>query len=150
VHEDEVDEEGSRRSRNRRRDPDEEDYDDEERPRRSRNRSRDPDEEDYDDEEDDRPRRRRRRSSDPMDDPAMALVLPVNTSLLAIAAGYIGLISVLCFPAPLAFLLGVLALVQLRKKPKLHGRYRAIFAVVMGVIFSIPLPFLVYAIIAKQ
>jgi hypothetical protein len=80
----------------------------------------------------------------------MALVLPVNTSLLAIAAGYIGLISVLCFPAPLALLLGVLALVQLNKKPKLHGRYRAIFAVVMGVIFSIPLPFIVYAIITKH
>jgi hypothetical protein len=126
-----------------------EDEDEEDRPRRSRDRRRDHDEEDYDDEEDDRPRRRRR-SSDPMDDPAMALVLPVNTSLIAIAAGYVGLISVLCFPAPLAFLLGVLALVQLRKKPKLHGRYRAIFAVVMGVIFSIPLPFLVYAFITKQ
>jgi hypothetical protein len=131
-----------------------EDEDEEDRPRRSRNRRRDPDEEreeDEEDEEDDRPRRRRRRPPpNPMDDPAMALVLPVNTSGLAIAAGYIGLISVLCFPAPFALLLGILALVQLKKKPKLHGRYRAIFAIVMGAIGSIPLPFIAYALITNK
>jgi sugar phosphate permease len=58
----------------------------------------------------------------------MRFVLPVNTSGLSIIAGYLGLISVLVFPAPFALLLGIIALVQLKKKPKLHGHGRAISA----------------------
>ena len=68
----------------------------------------------------------------------------------AIAAGYVGLISVLCFPAPFALLLGILALRQLKKKPKLHGKGRAIFAIVMGVLFSIPIPFIVIALLSAK
>jgi len=67
----------------------------------------------------------------------MGLLLPVNTSGLAIAAGYLGLISVLCVPAPFALLLGIIALVQVNKNPKLWGKGRAIFAIVMGGIFSL-------------
>jgi hypothetical protein len=151
VNDDEEDRDHPREPRNRRRDRKEDD-EDRDRPWEPRNRRRDreEDEDDYDD-EDDRPRRRRRPSpKDPMDEPGMALILPVNTSVLAIAAGYIGLISVLCIPAPFAFLLGILALIQLKKNPKLHGRYRAIFAIVMGFLFSLPLPFLVYAIIMHK
>lgn len=103
-------------------DPDD-DYDD--RPRRPRR--------DYD-EDDDRPRRRRR---PPAGDDGLQYVVPVNTNLLAILAGYAGLVSVLCFPAPVALVLGVLALRDLKQKPEQHGKGRAIFGIVMGVIFTV-------------
>lgn len=126
--------------------PDRDDEDDDDRPRRPRRRR---DDYDDDDDDDDRPRRRRRARGDTGDD-GLQYVIPINTSGLAIAAGYIGLISVLCFPAPVALILGILALRQLNKNPKLHGRGRAIFAIVMGVIFTLlPLAFVVYAAVAK-
>jgi hypothetical protein len=80
----------------------------------------------------------------------MELLVPQNTSALSIVAGYVGLISVLCIPAPLAIILGILALRQFNKNPELHGRYRAIFALVMGVICSLPLPFALYALIQNK
>ena len=97
---------------------------------RARRRDRDEDEDD-----DDRPRRRRRHRDDDAGDEGLQYVIPINTSGLAIAAGYVGLISVLCLPAPLALLLGILALRHLKKNPKLHGKGRAIFAIVMGSLF---------------
>lgn len=76
----------------------------------------------------------------------MAFVLPVHTSILAIIAGYLGLFSVLCLPAPLALLMGIIALVKLRNKPRVHGRYRAVFAVIMGGLFTTAMfAFLAYA-----
>jgi hypothetical protein len=98
------------------------------------------------------PRRRRRPPPppDPFNDPAMRFVLPVHTSGLAIAAGYVGLISVLCFPAPVALVLGILAIRHLKKNPKLHGYGRAIFAIVMGFIFSIVLMVSIAAILIKE
>lgn len=104
----------------------------------------DDDEEDWN--EDDRPRRRRR---PPEHDPAMKFVVPLNTSPLAIVAGYVGLISVLCFPAPFALLLGILALQHLKKNPKLDGKGRAIFAIVMGAVFSIPLVIGLFGLVAS-
>jgi hypothetical protein len=130
-------------------------------PRRPRNkRSRDDrrgerdsreDEEWEEEDEDDRPRRRRRRP-EPEDeyDPALKMVVPLNTSALAIIAGYIGLISVLCFPAPFALLFGILALQHLKKNPKLDGKGRAIFAIVMGGIFSPLLLIMIVALIVGK
>jgi hypothetical protein len=107
------------RPRRRRRDDDEE----EERPRRRRR------DEDYDDDyDDDYPRR----SKDLGDDPAMRLLLPVGLSGWAIAAGYLGLVSVLCIPAPFALLTGILAIREMNRNPKKHGMGRAIFGIVMG------------------
>jgi hypothetical protein len=107
----------------------------------------------YDDEDDRHRRRRRRRRDDdddyyddgPQDNAGLQYVIPINTNPVAIAAGYVGLFAVLCFPAPLALVLGIVALVQLKKKPEQHGKGRAIFAIVMGVLFSLPLPVLVVA-----
>lgn len=123
-----------------------EDHDDDEpRPRRRRvNRDDYDDDEDYDD--DPRPRRRRRRP--PPNDPALGLLVPINTPVLAILAGYAGLFSVLCFPAPIALLLGVLALMQLKKDPNLTGHGRAWFAIVMGALGSIGFVFAVIAMAA--
>lgn len=78
-----------------------------------------------------RPRR------DPGDEAALRLVLPVGRSGWAIAAGYMGLFATLCFPAPVALLLGVIAVYDLRRHPNKHGLGRAIFAILMGTIFTV-------------
>ena len=118
--------------------------DDEDRPR-ARRRDRD------EDEDDDRPRRRRRRQEDDSGDEGLQYVIPINTSGLAIAAGYVGLISVLCLPAPFALLLGFLALRHLKKNPKMHGKGRAIFAIVMGGLFTVvPAVLLAFAAISGK
>ena len=77
------------------------------------------------------------------DDLIMRIVLPVGRSLWAIAAGYVGLFSVLLIPAPLALLLGVVAIIDIKRHPKKHGMGRAIFAVVMGVLFTVLLAIIV-------
>lgn len=78
----------------------------------------------------------------------MRLILPVGQSLYAIAAGYLGLCSVIFLPAPFAIIFGWLALRDIKKNPKLGGKGRAIFGLVMGIIFTlIPAGFIVAAII---
>jgi hypothetical protein len=66
------------------------------------------------------------------DDAGMRLLLPVGRSGWAIAAGYLGLISVLLLPAPLAVLCGILAIRDIKKHPDRHGMGRAIFGLVLG------------------
>jgi hypothetical protein len=89
-------------------------------------------------ESDDIPKVRRVHPSDYLgEDPAMRLLLPVGRSGWAIAAGYLGLISVLCVPAPFALLAGILAIREMRRNPKKHGMGRAIFGIVMGVIGTV-------------
>ena len=68
---------------------------------------------------------------------AMRMILPVGRSGLAIAAGYAGLFSMLCFPAPIALLLGILAIIDIKRHPEKHGMGRAVFALIMGGLFSI-------------
>ena len=67
-------------------------------------------------------------------DPAVRMLLPVGRSGLAIAAGYAGLIPCL---GPVAILLGILAIRDLKKNPNKHGMGRAIFGVVMGRIVTL-------------
>lgn len=68
----------------------------------------------------------------------MRMVMPVGRSGLAIAAGYLGLVSVVIpFAAPVALVVGILALRDLRRHPEKHGMGRAIFGVVMGGLFTI-------------
>lgn len=119
----------------RRPDDDEPDAEAADRPRRRRQ---------YDDEDDDRPRRRRR-PPPPADDETLSVLLPVNTPVLAVAAGYLGLLSVLCLPAPFALLTGILALRQLSRdrQYKGYGRgmgyVRALVGVVLGGIGTLAL-----------
>ncbi|MBE0535991.1 MAG: DUF4190 domain-containing protein [Phycisphaerae bacterium] len=79
------------------------------------------------------------------DTAGMRMLLPVGRSLWAIAAGYAGLFAVLFVTAPLALLLGVAAVVDIRRHPEKHGLGRAVFAIVMGVLFSAPLVFFIIA-----
>lgn len=72
-------------------------------------------------------------------DPAMRFVLPVGTSLWAIAAGYAGLFAILIFPAPIALLLGIMALRDLKRHPEKYGIGRAILGMVTGTLGTLVL-----------
>lgn len=62
----------------------------------------------------------------------MRWVIPVGTSGWAIAAGYLGLFSLLCLPGPLAVFCGLMAIRELRRNPNLSGWGRAILGLVLG------------------
>jgi len=66
------------------------------------------------------------------DDASLRMLLPVGRSGWAIAAGYLGLFSLILFPAPFAIVCGVLAIRDIKRKPKSHGMGRAIFGILMG------------------
>ena len=63
-------------------------------------------------------------------------LIPSRTSGWAIAAGYAGMFAIVPFLAPIALILGMIALRDC-KKHSTDGRGRAIFAIVMGAIFSL-------------
>jgi uncharacterized protein (DUF983 family) len=77
------------------------------------------------------------------DDAGIRLLLPVGRSGWAIAAGYVGLFAVLLVPAPIALILGIVAIRDIRRHKEKHGMGRAIFGLVMGILFTIALLFLV-------
>ena len=79
-------------------------------------------------------RRTRRPSNDIGEDPTMRMVLPVGRSGWAIAAGYVGLVSVLCVPGPIALILGIIAVIDIKQHPEKHGMGRAIFGIIMGLL----------------
>ena len=66
-------------------------------------------------------------------------LLPVGRSGWAIAAGYLGLLSVIPIFAPVALILSLVAISDIRRHPHRHGMGRAIFGLVMGVIFTLVL-----------
>jgi len=66
------------------------------------------------------------------DDPAVRWLLPVGRSRWAIAAGYLGLFSLLLVFGPLAIGAGILALREIKRKPGLHGKGRAFFGIIAG------------------
>ncbi len=73
------------------------------------------------------------------------MLLPVGRTPLAIVAGYVAFLSILLVPAPVSLVLGVCALAQLRRRPGAYGRGRAIFAIVMGALFTVALAGVVIA-----
>ena len=87
------------------------------------------------------------RSVENGDNPEMRMLLPVGRSPLAIIAGYLGLFSLIIIPAPLALVFGILAVIDIKKNPKKHGIGRAVFAIIMGIIFSVPLLFMIIGLI---
>jgi len=71
------------------------------------------------------------------DSAGIRLLLPVGRSGWAIAAGYLGLFSVLMIPAPICLVVSILAIMDIRKSkssehPR-HGMGRAIFGLIMSV-----------------
>ncbi len=73
------------------------------------------------------------------DNLGMRILLPVGRSPWAIAAGYAGLFAVLLIPAPAALILGFVAIRDIKRHPGKHGLGRAIFGVVMGLLFTVGL-----------
>ena len=78
-------------------------------------------------------------------DAGMRMLLPVGRSGWAIAAGYLGLFSFVIFPAPLALIISVVAILDIKKHPDRHGMGRAVFGLIMGVLGSILLVFILVA-----
>ena len=73
-------------------------------------------------------------------DAGMRVLLPVGRSVWAIISGYLGLFAVLVLPAPLALITGIIAVIDIRRsqmspEPK-HGMGRAVFAIIMGGLFT--------------
>jgi len=82
-----------------------------------------------------------------MDSAGMRMLLPVGRSVFAILAGYAGLFSLIFIGAPFALIFGILAIIDIKKHPEKHGMGRAIFGLVMGILFSIPLVLLLIGMI---
>lgn len=78
--------------------------------------------------------------------PALALLVPIAVDPLAFIAGYAGLFSLTLVLAPVALLIGALALRGLRTKPHARGAGRAWFAVVAGSIGSLCLLVLIVSL----
>jgi hypothetical protein len=66
------------------------------------------------------------------DEAALRWLLPVGRSGWAIAAGYLGLFSILLVFGPFAIAAGILAVRDLNQHPEKHGLGRAIFGIVAG------------------
>lgn len=77
----------------------------------------------------------------------MRVLLPVGRSGWAIAAGYLGLLSVTLLLAPISILVSIVAIVSIRKsvgKDEVkRGMGRAIFGLVMGVFGTVGLVVLI-------
>lgn len=75
-----------------------------------------------------------------LSDATMRMLLPIGRSGYAIAAGYLGLFSILLVPAPFALLFGILGVRDIKKnKDKYEGNGgmgRAMFGIIMGAINS--------------
>ena len=65
------------------------------------------------------------------------MLLPVGRSPWAIAAGYAGLFALIPFFSPIALILGIVAIIDIRRHPDRHGMGRAIFGLVMGAFFTL-------------
>lgn len=83
-------------------------------------------------------------------DAGMRMLLPVGRSGWAIAAGYLGLLSVLAVPGPFALLFGILAIREMKQHPERHGMGRAIFGIIMGVLGTCLLIAMVVSILMRR
>ncbi len=62
------------------------------------------------------------------------MLLPIGRSGWAIAAGYLGLFCLAVVPGPIALIVSLIAIVDLRKHRKKGGWGRAIFGLIMGLL----------------
>lgn len=82
------------------------------------------------------------------EDLGLRMLVPVGRSPWAIAAGYAGLFSLFfCFLGPFAIGFGVMAIVDLRKKPHLSGMPRAIIGIILGAVGTAAMLFFILAMV---
>jgi hypothetical protein len=66
------------------------------------------------------------------------MLLPVGRSAWAIAAGYLGLFGLVVIPAPLALIVSIIAILDIRKSKntakRKHGMGRAVFGLIVGIL----------------
>ena len=79
----------------------------------------------------------------------MRMILPVGRSGWAIAAGYLGLFGLIILPAPLALIVSLIAIADIRKhrhdpSPK-HGLGRAVFGLIVGILGTAALLLIIVA-----
>ncbi len=88
------------------------------------------------------------------DDAGIRMLIPVGRTGWAIAAGYLGLFSIILLPAPISIIVSVIAILDINKSKKTgirkRGLGRAIFGLVMGIIFSIILALVVIAMMSAE
>ena len=79
------------------------------------------------------------------DSAGMRVLMPVGRSGWAIAAGYLGLFGLIVFPAPLALIVSIIAMVDIQRSKKTdkqkHGMGRAIFGLIVGILGTAILAF---------
>ena len=88
------------------------------------------------------------------DDAGIRMLIPVGRTGWAIAAGYLGLFSLILLPAPISIIVSVIAILDIQRSKRTpnvkRGLGRAIFGLVMGIIFTIALAFVVIAIMSSD
>lgn len=88
----------------------------------------------------------------PDEDIGMRFLVPVGRSGWAIAAGYLGLFSMILFPAPIAVIVSVIAIRNIRacraQNKTVHGIGRAYFGLGMGVLGTVGLAVTLFGMLA--
>jgi hypothetical protein len=78
------------------------------------------------------------------------MLLPVGRSGWVIAAGYLGLFSILgCF-APISIIVSIIAICDIKAHPDRHGMGRAVFGLVMGILGSILLAGMIFGMMENR
>ena len=68
---------------------------------------------------------------------AIRMLIPIGRSWWAIAAGYLGLLSLIPFVGIFALVTGILAVNDMKKHPEKHGAGRAWFGIIAGGLFTL-------------
>ncbi len=68
--------------------------------------------------------------------PVVRAIVPIGRSSVAIAAGYLGLLSIFLIPAPFAILISIWAILDLKQNKDKHGWVRTAFGLAMGIVFT--------------
>ena len=70
-------------------------------------------------------------------DAGLEILIPINRTGWSISAGYLGLFSLLPFIGIIAIIISAIAFYDFSRRPEKHGRGRATFGLVMGILTTI-------------
>jgi hypothetical protein len=89
------------------------------------------------------------RAADRSPDSVERMLMPIGRPASAIAAGYLGLFSLIPIFGPVALVVSLYALRTLKRHPELSGRGRAIFGLVMGSLATLLILFVIVMILIE-